>query len=309
MMETSSASGDGRAAGAQLKGKPADITLVDTHVHLHACYALERSLQAAYEHFVRASASWPGSTCSGVLCLAEDVGENAFERLVDRNPGSRIEAGPDDWTSLETEDPAALIVRSSSRGEMIVVAGRQCPTRDGIEILLPGRRTGPKPTCSFREAVESALEDEGPILIPWGFGKWSGRRRRLVAEVLQNADPGRVLLADSGNRPRVLPDPNLLTKARMAGRPVPAGSDPLPFKSEENRAGSYGTALHHKVLRSNPTRGVLRALQDADAHVGIFGDLESTARFVRNQVRMQLRKRQVPAGTYREERYSTGIRP
>jgi len=291
MMGKASALGDRRAASAKLKPPTNEITLVDTHVHLHACFRLDRAFNAAYWHFTRAARRWPESTWKGVLCLAEGADEDAFERLSENASRSDRVAGPDEWAVGSTEDETALIVRTSSGRELIVITGRQCPTTDGIELLLPGRRSGPGPDCSLAEAMEYALEESGPVLIPWGFGKWFGRRRRLISEIVLNAEPGRILLADSGNRAAGLPEPKLLRAARSFGRAVPAGSDPLPFRSEEDRPGSYGTALDHIVLGRNPTGGVLQALLDPRAYIDTFGSLETTARFVRNQVGMQLRKR------------------
>jgi len=269
---------------------PSDIVLVDTHVHMHARFRIDRTLHAAWEHFRRASMGWPKSNWTGVLCLTEGAGENAFCRLAEQaaREGERTERG--DWTVECTADSNALIVHLSSPGELIVLEGRQCRTKDGIELLLPGRRNGPGPDLPLGEAIETALQDSGPVMIPWGFGKWAGRRGRLVSEAMRGLDSDRVILADSGNRPDFLPEPSLLREARLSGMPVPCGSDPFPFRSEECRAGSYGTVLDHKVLRANPTAGVLRALQNPEAYAGTFGRLEGPIRFFSNQVSMQLQK-------------------
>ncbi|RMD64530.1 MAG: hypothetical protein D6826_02195, partial [Alphaproteobacteria bacterium] len=67
--------------------------------------------------------------------------------------------------------------------------------------------------------------------------------------------------------------------------------DPLPFPSEAGRAGGFGVIVATAVDPAHPAAAVLAALRSLDVQPPVYGRLESPGRFVRHQIRMQLRKR------------------
>jgi hypothetical protein len=128
-------------------------------------------------------------------------------------------------------------------------------------------------------------------VVPWGFGKWSGSRGRLLAEFLHEPAGRDVLLGDNGGRLALGPTPPLLAMARRRGIPVVPGSDPLPFRSQSERAGRYGFVLTAGGNPDLPARTVVQYLQSRKDQPCPYGRLTSLPAFVISQSRMQWQAR------------------
>ena len=128
-------------------------------------------------------------------------------------------------------------------------------------------------------------------MIPWGFGKWTGARGRLVERAYDTYASAGLRLGDTALRPRWLPRPSLFARSERDGRPVFLGSDPFPFADRLGAVAGTGfflpdagggdltwTKLHARIAELRPP---LRT----------FGGGLSTPTFVSLQARMQLRKR------------------
>ena len=70
-------------------------------------------------------------------------------------------------------------------------------------------------------------------------------------------------------------------------RPLLPGSDPLPFSSEYDQAGSYGFRIDNFPLRETTWPELCALLQQGEGDLIPFGSLESPIRFARNQLAMQ----------------------
>jgi hypothetical protein len=129
-------------------------------------------------------------------------------------------------------------------------------------------------------------------VIPWGFGKWLGRRGSLVDQVLEEARrrPG-LFLGDNGGRSRLWPRPGRLSKAKKMGLPLLSGTDPLPFASQTDRAGAFGIWIKAQVSASQPAGDLKQLLKDPATRVQPYGRLTGPLRFVYLQAAMQMVKR------------------
>ena len=128
------------------------------------------------------------------------------------------------------------------------------------------------------------IENEGAIsIIPWGFGKWLGRRGRIVKQLILSHESPKFLLGDNGGRPHV-GEPPIFKLARAHGIPVLPGSDPLSFRSQEKNAGRCGI-----IVKENGS--VWESLLDLPPEPLVYGDGEKILPFILNQTRIQIRKR------------------
>lgn len=259
---------------------------VDAHVHLHRIFDLAAFLTSAARNVAAAARALcvAERDAIGVLLLSEGANEGAFARL--RSAG----VGAPAWTVEATHESESLRVREGGRLRLIVIAGRQIVTREGVEVLslLSGVNvTDGMPLGATIDAVRLA---NGIPVLPWGFGKWTMRRGKLVAEMLRSR-PRDVFLGDNGGRLGTAPEPRLLAEARRLGVPVLPGSDPLPFRGEQSRAGAFGFLADLRLDEERPAealRGWLRMLRKQPPR---YGALETLGRFCRHQARMQWRKR------------------
>jgi hypothetical protein len=260
--------------------------LVDAHVHLHDCFDAAVFLDVAAANFQHAAhRTGVSPDAPGFLLLAETPDARAFERL--RDGSLAAGAGWDVRAGTEAESVLAF---HDDRLRLVIVAGTQLRTTDGLEVLalLSGHRfTAPLALDSTVAEVQRV----GAIpVVPWGFGKWTLRRGRIVAAAMDSA-PRPFFLGDNGGRPRLGPTPALLRRARRNGVVVLPGSDPLPFASQQTRAGSFGLIAVVDTEDPQPAGALREWLLALKTQPATYGAGERLASFIGNQLRMQVRTR------------------
>jgi hypothetical protein len=263
--------------------------LVDAHVHLHDCYPPDLFLDHADANFERAERArgWPA--VPGVLMLTESEGVDEFGRLAEaaRGPGALLGR----WALEPTGDAEALSARRGGR-ILVLVAGRQVVTREGLEVLLLGTRETVPDGAPVREVLAAGARFGALRVIPWGVGKWLGARGRLLSELIAAVPPDdRLFLGDSAGRPFFWGRPRHFDEAARRGWRVLPGSDPLPFPSQVARAGSFGFRVEGPVDVTRPSTSLKAALGTTERGITPYGRPERLLPFLRNQVAMQRRKR------------------
>jgi hypothetical protein len=234
--------------------------LIDGHVHVHACYDEAAFLSSALRRLRGYGEGFP------TLMLAEIAGTNVFARWRDGG-------GP--WQASTTAESSSLVLD----GRLLVIAGRQIVTSEGVELLAQCSSEGFADGLPLNETIASVLAAGGLAVLPWGVGKWLGRRGALVAEARTRFP---VLLGDNAGRPTLWPRPAL-----FRDRLVLLGTDPLALPSQQGVAGSYGFALSTAMDPQFPARSLRNALVNGaivtplGRRVGILG-------FLRQQLGLRL---------------------
>ncbi|CAN5293805.1 hypothetical protein BH24PSE2_BH24PSE2_12730 [soil metagenome] len=272
-----------------MQGVTAGSLLIDGHVHLYDCFEMVAALEAAAHNFAAAGAAWNGSRV-GVLMLTETSRDNRFDRL-------RSADGAGDWRlSGFDEDPTALRARRVRDGdELLIVAGFQVISSEGLEVLTlatSARLADGKPA---REIIEEAHAADALLVLPWAVGKWLGRRGRVLDELMHESFAAELFLGDNSGRPWFWRNPSHLRAARRRGMRILPGTDPLPLPHEVERIGSFGCALDASLGDQHPTDDIKRALRDRSIPWRPFGRLETSGRFVRNQIGLRTGARTSPA--------------
>lgn len=261
--------------------------LNDGHVHFHGCFDPDRFFDAAEANFERARHKH-ALPAESVRCLwfTESGGDRFFRAWAEGAAAPR----PQRWSLRPAVDGISLLASREGGPEIVVVAGRQVRSGEGLEVLALGTEREFPDGLSFETALGRVTDSDAVAVVPWGFGKWSLGRGRLVARAVAAGAPGRVFLGDNGGRLERSFEPRLFDVARRRGIAVLPGSDPLPFPREVDRAATYGFVLTVAVDAARPgesLRGALGALRDAPP---VFGRRSGILPFVRNQVAMQLRR-------------------
>jgi hypothetical protein len=167
--------------------------------------------------------------------------------------------------------------------------GRQVVTVEDLELLaLNCRMEVADRGYRLGELIDRVREAGGTPVVPWGFGKWSGGRGRVVRELLETRQD--FLLADNGNRLRGTAEPLLLGEGRRRGMSILAGSDPLPFKAQAGRVGSYGVQATVDLGRDGAA-AAFRRMTNPPGQWTTYGELASLGEFLSSQIKMQLKKR------------------
>jgi hypothetical protein len=256
---------------------------VDGHVHFHRLSQIAPTLRAAADNFSHFTGRRSG--CAGVLLLTQAAQERVFERLCDRR---RIE----DWSFDEVPHEPQSVVATAADGRWIgIVNGRQVRSEDGLEVLAIGTCAEFADGAPFEALVERVEQSGAVTVIPWGFGKWLGRRGARVSAVLAGSDRRDVSFGDNGGRTVWLPEPRILRSARSCGFRIIPGSDPFPFGRDYRRVGRFGFELDVTPSRFE-LWGQLRPLLVGDApSPRCYGSRLGLGQFVVNNVGIQLVRR------------------
>lgn len=248
--------------------------LIDAHVHLHG--DVLTALRAAAANLAKATAR---ADAVGVLLLAEIAGTDRFGAL-------RAEAERGD-TALTIAGAGCLWWCGAPQLPLLLIAGRQVVTAERIELLVLG--------------TERMLDDGIPLdaglrwcdavgalpVLPWGVGKWIGRRGRIVAQALARRQASGPLLGDNAGRPAFWRVP-IFAEARRRGVPILPGSDPLPVRDGAAATGGFGLGMEVALDPANPRGSVLAALRaEATPRVPI-GRVRPIGRILAEQLALRL---------------------
>lgn len=265
---------------------------VDAHVHIHEDVNIDTLLTSAVQNFQQAektltsSASQPSQY---VLCLTEIQAAQEFHEL--KSQAQAASADPSHWQIRATRENDSLVVTHPDFGELIIIAGRQIVTSEKLEVLALGTDKSIPDGNSITDVINGVQELDALAVIPWGFGKWIGKRGAVLDRVLREPFRQPIFLGDNSGRPKHWRQPPHFVKARKYGMRILPGSDPLPFPSEFKRIGSFGFVMEGDVSNINAAADLKRILLEENRTVQTYGQLENPYRFLRNQIAMQYRIR------------------
>lgn len=258
---------------------------VDAHIHIYPDVDPGAVLTAAARNMDKEAhrRGW-GRRRPGMLLLTENAGLDVFATLVGSVPG---------WIIAPTQEEVSLLATPQDGGApLAIVSGRQIVTAENIEIHALGTRAS-FPDGLPAETLLSEVQASGAVaVLPWGVGKWSGRRGALIRRLIEHNAlwPG-LMVADSGVRPKFLARPALLNAAETRGLKVIAGSDPLPIPAEASKPGRFGFIAPCGFDPDHPFAKLKAWLAKTKTSPELYGTLECAPAFMHRQIVIQLRKR------------------
>jgi hypothetical protein len=266
------------------------MILFDAHVHIYDGFDLDVFFEAVFNNF-RCNAEKLGSKeeCVCFLLLAESNGWNYFSKLQGL-AGSNTQSGDRFWSITVTEENTSLrVMHTNYPGvQVIVAAGRQLSTSDGLELLALLTGSDFPDGMKLGQAAKAVAAEGGIPVCPWGAGKWLGKRGRVLSHFMKQNPAPPVLLGDSGGRPSFWPCPQLLSEPYSKNRIV-SGSDPLPLGGEERRAGSYGGYIETECSSATPAASLRELLLLPGTVINSFGRQLCPMSFLLKQVSLRFR--------------------
>lgn len=239
-------------------------TLLDAHVHLHVpANAISDLRQAAASFTAVGNGKNPA-----VIMLAERAGYDVF-RLLESQLAS-------------TGEPESLWFEHDGQ-RLLIVAGRQIVSAEGLEVLGLVTRTQIPDGLPVDQVLARLEEADAIAVLPWGAGKWLGKRGKIVDRLLTKARPGHLFLGDNGGRPGWWQVPQFST-----GIPILAGSDPLPLPGSARKIGCYGSLLGAALSDERPATNLKQALRDPATRITTYGRLTPMFRFITDQARLRI---------------------
>lgn len=251
-----------------------DDVLIDGHVHIYPNFDLAAFFGAAQRNF---------GGRPGCLLLTETARDDAFAQL---GQGASLPSG---W-NLErfADDPAALRLQGAA-GPILLISGYQVVSEEGIEVLTICTTTRLPVRLPLDEILTRVGEMGCPAILPWGVGKWMGRRGKILSDALARGLPKGVHLGDNAGRPGLWPEPPLFKVAHDAGIAVLPGSDPLPVPGGELDPGCFGFRLPGALDEHAPAQDLAHRLLDLSKQPASFGHRTGAVNFVRRQVQLRLK--------------------
>ena len=262
---------------------------VDGHVHIHPSFSLKDLFGSAYRNVcAHHPDTQPAPDCLFLL-LTESAGAHVFATLQKELAADQL--GLDGFVLEATAEAYTLVCRDGSGIPLYLVAGRQIVTAERLEVLALGYKD-PFPDGQPINEVLQELAAQGCVLVlPWGAGKWLGKRGKKVEELIGQAQAGQFFLGDNANRPFFWPLPDLFARAQARGILNLAGSDPLPFPGQERKAGSFGVQLTGALDPAHPFAALRDLLLNPATALTPFGRCEQLYPFFKHQISMQLHKK------------------
>lgn len=254
--------------------------------------SINRLLDAAWKNFTHVSKELLPSPFSYVLMLAEGKQNDVFSTLFAK---SKTTAAPSDpskgWDFVQTKETNSVIARQDEKS-IIIIAGRQLISSEQLELLALFCPQIFKDNNHSLQKLAQLVSDEGGIpLLAWGVGKWMGKRRKIIEGFMTNPPVPHYFVGDNGNRPVFWPYPRLLTHAQQQGIVSIAGSDPLPLKNHELRAGSYGGHIEGESLNDTTPAEILKKILLNSPRIVSYGRRAGLITSFNDQIQANLRKR------------------
>jgi hypothetical protein len=267
---------------------PLESILVDGHVHLHSCFDLGTFLKSAQTNFCDVAGKLNlGIQFGAVLLLTESFGMNYFANLAKRAASDILVDG---WRFQPTLESESLIAVSSSGFELTIIAGRQVVTAEKLEVLAICTDELFDDGGAISEVIDAVSAANGVAIVPWGFGKWTGRRKKVISRLMNEYAERPFHLGDNSGRASVWREPSQFERARSHGQLILRGTDPMPFPGQENRVGKFGFCARGPFNKSVPAESIRNLLRSGNSEPMSYGALESAFVFARHQLMMQMRK-------------------
>ena len=255
---------------------------VDGHVHFYRLDRVGPTLDAASANFQAAAGRVEGAL--GAILLTQAANDRVFEQLAT----TPVVGG---WSLAPARDePGTLIARQGSIS-LAIVCGRQVRAADGLEVLALGTREVFPDGLPFAEAVARVQRSGALTVVPWGFGKWLGRRGRRMEAVLDSMGCSALCVGDNGSRLGFTGVPAQLRVFEGRGFRVLPGTDPFPFGGDCRRVGSFGFMAEAGFDEVAPWRRLREWLLGRTDSPKPYGRACGPGRFVVNQVGIQVYNR------------------
>jgi hypothetical protein len=229
--------------------------IVDTHVHLYPVYDREAALCACAQRLALVSPS-----TVTFACLAERHDCHAYKALL--KTAAADSAGKEARYQVLEGGHCIAFRPGGGASPLFLLPGRQIATRERLEILCLGRDAAIPDGEPAELTIRRIGEIGGLPVLAWAIGKWLFKRRRIVARLMDQFGPERLLIGDSAMRPTFWPEPSAMRRAIRDGYHVLGGSDPLPRAGDERWVGRYATLMDCALDPQQPAETLLRALRD-----------------------------------------------
>lgn len=222
-----------------------------------------------------------------IICLLETATSNWYQELISiaNNSTGHI----DHWQVNALDNNCLLQLSEKTGKELLILPGEQVITAENLELLVIGT-TRKIPHFNSVEFYLEKFSRSHLIILPWGVGKWLGKRGKKVNQLIAGQNNHTFALGDNSGRTPVWKYIPQFSQARKAGINILAGSDPLPVAGQHNKVASFGTIINgplHLQGLANQLREKMLEKQAPD--IRSYGKQDNLLQFLASQLLLRLR--------------------
>jgi len=262
--------------------------MVDGHVHIYDCYDLEKFFATAVknlEHYYHSLYS-NGNPLAKILLLTEGKTNDFFSQLKKNTDFPNNSQ----YQFIKTKENVSIILAKGKEPQCCVLRGRQIVTKENLEVLAIASKQTIEDGLPVETVIERLIEKHEIAVLAWGFGKWFFKRSKIIKDLIEKYRSPYLLLGDNSARPTFWPVPGLFKKARALNIPLINGSDPLPFKEEVHKVGSYGFSVEGDFNPKEPAKSLWNILISPGTKIDFFGQRDRAVSFFKRQSKIYLKK-------------------
>lgn len=251
----------------------------DHHVHYYPQFSWQCLLEYSWQNLSQAASEKVGSSkIHAAICLLETQDSRWYSGIDDALSDV---AG---WSVKYEISSEAKRAEHEDGRQISIIKGRQIVTQEKLEVLVIGNDEPLDNVPTLHECIE--MHAEKAVVIPWAVGKWLGARGKVVnAALAQQSSLFNV--GDNGGRPNTWNRVSQFDLAKGLGKTIIPGSDPLPLKNAEKRAGTSGVIVSGHLNDASGVQGLLSALTE-NKFEAVFSSQQSTLAFMRDQLRLRM---------------------
>jgi len=260
---------------------------IDGHVHLYEVYDLTNAVESGVRN-LKDNSKKLNSKVVPIWLLVERSDASFFDKFFQSpenydNNELKFKKGNDDLT---------IVVEQNGQSLLYIFAGRQLVTKEGLEVLsLISNLNIPDRQKSIDDVIQSIIDSGGIPTLNWAPGKWFFSRGKVIAQQIQQKSNNELFIGETTLRNTLWPEPKLVKRARIKGFPIIAGSDPLPFKGEEQGIGSFGFLIEGEFDPEKPAQSLRDLMNSKGQDVQIIGKRNDIFTFARRQYKIMMEKR------------------
>lgn len=267
------------------------MIFIDGHVHIWKKYDLFTFFETAFLNFSSAISKFEYSSTPLCLLLFTETPDgysySTIVEMADRN--SDLINSHDTISFRHTFNGDAIeIVHTKFPIKVILVPGYQLVSNENIEALGLFMKEKVEPNLSLKETIASIKSNNGLTVLPWGVGKWLGRRGKLIEKLIQQGES--VFLGDNGNRPKIWPQKGITELAAKYDLGVISGSDPLNLQGGHYTVGSFGSILPTWKKEDMSLEQIKTELADRKNELIPYGTSQNELAFIRSQIALRINK-------------------
>ncbi|MEN8222895.1 MAG: hypothetical protein ABFR36_06510 [Acidobacteriota bacterium] len=262
--------------------------LIDGHVHLYENFNPDSFFDSILSNFKKFSKmdEHDFSESIKMIFLTEAKENDFFTRIAENSiPLKNI-----DIHAEKTNEDGSILLMQNGSELFYIIKGRQIITKENIEILSVGPGTKIPDGLPASEVLDRLKEREEIAIMAWGVGKWLFKRGKVVKQILDTLEYPLLIIGDNSARPPIWLKPLIYRKGEKLGIPVVSGSDPLPLKGEDSKAGSYFFRLKGSFDPNKPLDSVKTIIKSDIKDIKLMGKRDSLFGFLKRQSKIMLKK-------------------